>query len=54
MFDVSHFVRLKVFYAGLPRKTKSFTRTYFSMPSNSTSKINTLLGGIAGVGLWSP
>ena len=27
---------------------------HFSMPSNSTSKINTLLGGIAGVGLWSP
>ena len=28
--------------------------SHFSIPSNSTSKINTLLGGIAGVGLWSP
>jgi hypothetical protein len=27
---------------------------YFSMPSNSTSKINTLLGGITGLGLRSP
>ena len=52
--EVRPATRDKVFYAGPSREAEGLLRDYFSMPSNSTSKINTLLGGIAWVGLWSP